>query len=300
MSELSPQLQAAARIFNDHLLQTLDRFPPQQQTLKQALSHALMGAGKRVRPLLTYASALALGDRSRVWLTPATAVELIHCYSLVHDDLPAMDNDQWRRGQPTTHIAFGEATAILAGDALQAMAFQVLSGETEQDITDQQRVAWVQMLAHAAGQQGMVDGQAIDTHASSKQPLADLAALEQMHRKKTGALIHAAVEMGGLCGGQQAYQLHRQALSDYAAALGLAFQVVDDVLDVTSDTATLGKDAGSDEAGNKITYVSSLGLSKAQDKAKSLHEQALTAISELPGDTRELRSIADFVVSRVR
>lgn len=300
MSDLSPQLQIAARIFNDHLHQTLDASPPLQPALKQALSHALMGAGKRVRPLLTYAAALALGDRSNVWLTPAAAVELIHCYSLVHDDLPAMDDDQWRRGQPTTHVAFGEATAILAGDALQAMAFQVLTNSDRQGITDQQRLAWVRILAHAAGQQGMVDGQAIDTHASSEHPLADLAALEQMHRKKTGALINAAVEMGGLCANPETFQTHRQALSDYAAALGLAFQVVDDVLDVTSDTATLGKDAGSDEAANKVTYVSSLGLSEAQDKAKALHRQALTAISALPGDSSELRSIADFVVSRVR
>lgn len=300
MNDLPDPLQSAARSFNEHLRMLLEKYPAEQPSLQRAIAHAVLGEGKRVRPLMTYAAARAVGDDSTTWLVPATAVEMIHAYSLVHDDLPAMDDDQWRRGQPTTHVVFGEAIAILAGDALQAMAFQVLTEPGLPGITDQQRVNWVGLLAMAAGQQGMVDGQAIDCHASSEQLLTDLSDLERMHQKKTGALIEAAVLMGGLCQYTSRSDPAMNQLRQYAQATGLAFQVVDDILDVTSDTATLGKDAGSDVAGNKLTYVSALGLSAARKKVEDLHRLAQDALADLPGDTTALHFIADFIISRVR
>ena len=211
------------------------------QRLHAAMRHAATGGGKRMRPLLVYATGQLLGANATLLDAPATAVELVHAYSLVHDDLPAMDDDALRRGRPTVHIAFDEATAILAGDALQTRAFEVLAAS---DAPAELRVAWLQTLAHASGAAGMCGGQALDIDATGQQQT--LAALETMHALKTGALIRAAVRMGALAGGADSATLAR--LDAFAAALGLAFQVRDDILDIEADSAQLGKTAGKDAA----------------------------------------------------
>ena len=258
--------------------------------LQTAMLYSLTNGGKRVRPLLVYAAAEAVGPAEHLdW--PAAAVEAIHAYSLVHDDLPAMDDDDLRRGKPTTHIAFNEATAILAGDGLQALAFELLATAP---LSDTIRAALVQVLARAAGARGMVLGQAIDLGAVNRQ--LSLAELEQMHRYKTGALIAAAVDMGAIVANASASQ--RQQLQDYAHAIGLAFQVQDDILDVVSDTTTLGKAQGADQALNKPTYVSLLGLEGAREKLSQLHQQALTALAGFGPGAQPLRELADYIVNR--
>lgn len=298
MSALPPALLPALQYFNQTLERTLRLRPPSHKRLREALAYALLAEGKRTRPLLAFAAARAMGHHGDNWLVPAQAVEMIHTYSLVHDDLPAMDDDQWRRGRATTHVAFDEATAILTGDALQSMAFQVLADADTGDTSNQQRLAWIRLLAAAAGQQGMVDGQAIDCEAQGQ--IDTLARLETMHRKKTGALIEAAVLMGAECGKYPPTDSEQAALARYADALGLAFQVMDDVLDVTADTATLGKDAGSDVAANKVTYVSLMGLPAARARLHELHSEAVDTLASLPGDVYALQAIADFIVSRAK
>lgn len=296
MSAMPPALLPAQQQFNAALETTLALRPPLHDRLYSALRYTLLAEGKRTRPLLAFAAARAMGHQGDDWLVPAQAVEMIHTYSLVHDDLPAMDDDQWRRGRATTHVAFDEAMAILVGDALQSMAFQVLvNPDTGRPA---QSLAWTRELAEAAGQQGMVDGQAIDCDAQGK--INTLNDLEMMHRKKTGALIRAAVLMGAGCSARPPTQSQQTALVIYADALGLAFQVMDDVLDVTADTATLGKDAGSDVAGNKVTYVSLMGLPTARSRLHELHAEALAALADLPGEVHALQAIADFIVSRAK
>jgi len=265
--------------------------------LYEAMRYSLFNGGKRVRPTLAYASALAVNDDALATHLPllnriACALESLHSYSLVHDDLPAMDDDDLRRGKPTCHIAFNEATAILAGDALQTFAFELLS-EAEAIDSDIQ-IALVRQLAGASGARGMVLGQAIDCEAVDK--LIGLAQLENMHRHKTGALIRASVSMGATALGATKTQL--KALDSYAAAVGLAFQVQDDILDVTADTETLGKQQGADIARNKPTYVSLLGLNGAREKAQELHQQALNAL-EIFGDTANyLRALSAYIIER--
>lgn len=298
MSALPPVLLPALQHFNQTLERTLSLRPPTHKRLRDALAYALLAEGKRTRPLLAFAAARAMGHQGDAWLVPAQAVELVHTYSLVHDDLPAMDDDQWRRGRATTHVAFDEATAILTGDALQSMAFQVLVDADAGQLSSQQRLTWIRQLATAAGQQGMVDGQAIDCEAQGQ--IDTLAKLETMHRKKTGALIEAAILMGAQCGEQPPTDREHAALAAYANALGLAFQVMDDVLDVTADTATLGKDAGSDVAANKVTYVSLMGLSSARKRMHELHAEAVATLAILPGEVYALQAIADFIVSRAK
>ena len=233
------------------------------QRLHAAMRHAALGGGKRIRPLLVYATGSIFGTEER-WLdAPATAVELIHAYSLVHDDLPAMDDDALRRGRPTVHVAFGEATAILAGDALQSLAFEILA---EAPVASELRVAWLRALSTAAGAAGMCGGQALDIEATGKmQALVDL---ECMHRLKTGALIRTSVRMGALGGSVDQGTL--QLLDTFADALGLAFQVRDDILDVESSSEQLGKTAGKDAAQAKCTYPALLGMDGAKAKLKEL------------------------------
>jgi farnesyl diphosphate synthase len=233
------------------------------QRLHAAMRHAALGGGKRIRPLLVYATGSIFGTEER-WLdAPATAVELIHAYSLVHDDLPAMDDDAMRRGRPTVHVTFGEATAILAGDALQALAFEILA---EAPVASELRVAWLRALSTAAGAAGMCGGQALDVEATGKmQALVDL---ECMHRLKTGALIRTSVRMGALGGSVDQGTL--QLLDTFADALGLAFQVRDDILDVESSSEQLGKTAGKDAAQAKCTYPALLGMDGAKAKLKEL------------------------------
>jgi geranylgeranyl pyrophosphate synthase len=262
--------------------------------LREAMEHAALGGGKRLRPVLVYGSALAVGGTLDAADAAASAVELIHNYSLVHDDLPAMDDDDLRRGRPTVHKAFDEATAILVGDALQSLAFRVLSEPST--IAPATQLRMVQILSEAAGELGMVGGQSLDFDAMGK--LLSLEALETMHKLKTGALIRASVALGGLShAGTTAVQL--QALENYALNVGLAFQVRDDILDVTSDTATLGKPQGSDRKSNKPTYVSLLGVDAAKDKATELAETAIATLADFPPEADHLRELASYIVSRL-
>ncbi|MFI2811427.1 MULTISPECIES: farnesyl diphosphate synthase [Microbulbifer] len=287
-------LQECAERVEAHLDTVLARPEPGAETLHEAMRYAALGPGKRLRPALVYASAAAIDSRAvrpELCDTAAAALECIHAYSLVHDDLPAMDDDDLRRGRPTCHIQFDEATAILAGDALQTRAFESLA---DCDAPAELRLQLLQELARASGAHGMVAGQAIDLAAVNRQP--GLAQLEHMHRLKTGALIRASARIGALIAGADQQRL--DAVTTYADAIGLAFQVQDDILDVTADTATLGKTQGADAARNKPTYVSLLGLEGARSKLAALHRQALENLAGLGGDCRLLEQLADFIVQR--
>ena len=266
-------------------------------TLNEAMRYAVLDGGKRLRPMLALAACEAVGGNPQAALRAACAVELIHAYSLVHDDMPCMDNDVLRRGKPTVHVKFGEAQALLAGDALQALAFELLTpAEGTVDAATQARLC--RMLAQAAGGQGMAGGQAIDL-ASVGLPLQS-GELHEMHRLKTGALLKASVMMGAACGQPGAPVTH--ALHDYGAAIGLAFQVVDDILDVTADSATLGKTAGKDAAQEKPTFVSLMGLDASRKYASQLRARALTSLDAVDGSGRQvtaaLRALADMLVNR--
>ncbi|WP_333984639.1 polyprenyl synthetase family protein [Ectopseudomonas khazarica] len=265
------------------------------ERLYQAMRYSVMNGGKRVRPLLVYAACEALqGDIERAD-GAACAVELIHAYSLVHDDLPAMDDDDLRRGQPTTHKAFDEATAILAGDGLQSLAFEVLADRRRNPQDPEVRLQMLSALGGAAGPAGMVGGQAIDLGSVGQK--LDREALETMHRHKTGALIEASVLLGALASGK-ADDLSLKALLQYARAIGLAFQVQDDILDVESDTATLGKTQGKDEAHDKPTYPALLGLDAAKDYALELRDQALHVLRAFGNSAEPLRELARYIVER--
>lgn len=262
--------------------------------LGEAMRYAVLDGGKRLRPLLVLGAAEAVGGHAEAALRAACAVELIHAYSLVHDDMPCMDNDVLRRGKPTVHVAFGEARALLAGDALQALAFELLAPEGA-GIPDRTQATLCRLLAAAAGQAGMAGGQAIDLAAVGKS-LTE-AELRHMHRLKTGALLQASVMMGAACG--DAGDAARRGLAEYGRALGLAFQVVDDILDVTADSATLGKTAGKDALQDKPTYVSLLGLDQARAHAGELLAQARAALATTGlADTRALLALAEMVVHR--
>jgi len=264
--------------------------------LGEAMRYAVLDGGKRLRPLLVLAAAEAVDGHREAALRSACGVELIHAYSLVHDDMPCMDNDVLRRGKPTVHVKFGEALALLAGDALQALAFEVIAPDPyESGISGDVQARLSRILARAAGHGGMAGGQAIDL-ASVGGSLSE-AQLRQMHRLKTGALLQASVVMGAACG--SAGSEPASAMDRYGAALGLAFQVVDDILDVTADSATLGKTAGKDAAHDKPTYVSLLGLDSSRAYAQALLDEALgaLAVSGL-ANTRALEALARMVVER--
>ncbi|WKV83572.1 (2E,6E)-farnesyl diphosphate synthase [Pseudomonas sp. B24_DOA] len=277
-------------------LETLFNAPlPELARLYEAMRYSVMNGGKRVRPLLAYAACEALDGQAEQASGAACAVELIHAYSLVHDDLPAMDDDDLRRGQPTTHKKFDEACAILAGDGLQSLAFSALLDPRLSDCSSEIRLQMVTALAHAAGPAGMVGGQAIDLGSVGVK--LDQTALEQMHRHKTGALIEVSVRLGALASGHaQPDQL--QALQTYAQAIGLAFQVQDDILDVESDTATLGKRQGADIARDKPTYPALLGLDAAKAYALELRDQALQALRPFDAAAEPLRELARYIVER--
>jgi farnesyl diphosphate synthase len=261
--------------------------------LGEAMRYGVLDGGKRLRPLLVLAACQEVGGSREAALRAAVSVELIHAYSLIHDDMPCMDNDVLRRGKPTVHVRYGEAQAMLAGDAMQALAFEVLTPEAGVDPALQARLC--ALLARSAGHAGIAGGQAIDL-ASIGMPL-DERALRDMHRRKTGALLQASVLMGAACG--RCEPRAWDALSDYGAALGLAFQVVDDILDVTQESHTLGKTAGKDLHANKPTYVSVLGLEAARRQAADLRDRAQDALrrSGLAG-TATLSQLADMVVER--
>ena len=263
--------------------------------LGEAMRHAVLGGGKRLRPYIVVNSAALFGVGEADAMPAACALEVLHCYSLVHDDLPAMDDDDLRRGQPTTHKAFDEACAILAGDALQALAFEALSQPSGNPADPTLRLEMFAQLARAAGAAGMVGGQAIDLESVGRR--LDQQALETMHRHKTGALIEASVRLGALASGK-ADALRLEALQTYARAIGLAFQVQDDILDVESDTTTLGKTQGKDQAHDKPTYPALLGLPAAKAYALELRDQAHAALAGFGEAAEPLRQLANFIVER--
>ncbi|ELV8626478.1 (2E,6E)-farnesyl diphosphate synthase [Vibrio cidicii] len=280
---------------NEQLNHWLDGLPHQNQALIQAMRYGLVLGGKRARPFLVYITGEMLGCTPQELDTPACAIECIHAYSLIHDDLPAMDDDELRRGQPTCHIKFDEATAILTGDALQTLAFSILAEGSLSAQGESQRVRMVQALAEASGAQGMCVGQALDLAAENR--LVSLEELEEIHRNKTGALMRCAVRLGALAAGEKGRDILPQ-LDQYAAAVGLAFQVQDDILDIISDTETLGKPQGSDQELNKSTYPALLGLDGAIEKAHTLLQEALQALDAIPYNTQLLEEFARYVVER--
>jgi farnesyl diphosphate synthase len=262
--------------------------------LGEAMRYAVLDGGKRLRPLLVLAAAQAVQGLPAAAMRAACAVELIHAYSLVHDDMPCMDNDVLRRGKPTVHIQFGQSSALLGGDALQALAFELLTAD-DSGVPDVMQAKLCRILARAAGGQGMAGGQAIDLASVGK--ALDEQTLRQMHALKTGALLEASVAMGVACA--QVPEATQQALMRYASALGVAFQVVDDVLDVVADEATLGKTPGKDAANDKPTFVSLMGLEPARQYANALLQQALKALDDSGlHDVRALSSLAHMVVAR--
>lgn len=264
--------------------------------LRQAMVYGVLGGGKRLRPVLAYASAEAMGGTPEAADIPACALEMIHAYSLIHDDLPAMDDDALRRGKPTCHKVYGEAMAILAGDALQSLAFELLAGSPELAVSHRTRLRMIGILSRAAGRHGMVGGQALDLAAVGT--AQEEATLSHIHGLKTGALIRASVLLGGLST-NLATNSRMAALERYARCVGLAFQVQDDILDVTGDTGTLGKERGRDNLLNKPTYVSLLGLEGAVDKARELSEEAVAALEPLGSRGAPLRQLAQYVIQRV-
>ncbi|MGR5212590.1 (2E,6E)-farnesyl diphosphate synthase [Vibrio rotiferianus] len=280
---------------NQQLNQWLEQMPHQQQPLIQAMKYGLLLGGKRVRPFLVYITGQMLGCQLQDLDTPASAIECIHAYSLIHDDLPAMDDDELRRGQPTCHIKFDEATAILTGDALQTLAFTIIAEGQLNPNAESQRIKMVQSLAQASGANGMCVGQALDLGAENRQ--VTLAELEEIHRNKTGALINCAVKLGALAAGGKGLEVLPH-LERYSQAVGLAFQVQDDILDIISDTETLGKPQGSDQELNKSTYPSLLGLEGAMEKAHTLLQEALQALEAIPYNTQLLEEFARYVIER--
>ncbi|MBC3810505.1 polyprenyl synthetase family protein [Undibacterium aquatile] len=293
---MSQQFRVWMQQKQDQCERALADFIPQASVvpghLHEAMRYAALDGGKRVRPLLVYAAGQLFDAPQEALDRAAAAVEMIHAYSLVHDDMPCMDDDALRRGKPTVHVKYDEATALLVGDALQAQAFLVLS---EGNASAETRLGLVRLLAHASGSVGMCGGQAIDL--ASVGLALTREQLEQMHRLKTGALLRASVLLGASCG-KTLNPEETVALNTYAAAIGLAFQVVDDVLDATADSATLGKTAGKDAADNKPTYVSLLGLPASQELAQQLCREAHGALDSFGEKAQLLRDLADLIVQR--
>lgn len=291
----SERLQVYQACVENALNRWLPSTDVQPQHLHEAIRYAVLGDGKRIRPVLVYATGETFGLELNTLDGPACAVEMIHAYSLIHDDLPAMDNDDLRRGRPTCHKAFDEATAILAGDALQALAFHVLAHDDAIKVDAGQRVRMIDILAQASGSRGMAGGQAIDLASVGKD--LNIAELENMHIHKTGALIRASVELGALAK-QEIDEPSFNSVSHYAKCIGLAFQIQDDILDIESDTETLGKPQGSDIERNKPTYPNLLGLSGAKQVAKQLLDEALDSLAVFDQQADPLRWIATYIVQR--
>lgn len=296
--DFDQQLQACVSKANEALRRFIVPLPFQNTPLVEAMSYGALLGGKRLRPFLVYATGTMFGVSQQTLDAPAAAVECIHAYSLIHDDLPAMDDDDLRRGLPTCHIKFGEASAILAGDALQTLAFSILVDAPMAEVAARDRLAMVSELAHASGVAGMCGGQALDLAAEGEQ--VSLTELEQIHRHKTGALIRAAVRMGALSAGDKGREA-LPLLDRYAECIGLAFQVQDDILDVVGDTATLGKRQGADQQLGKSTYPALLGLEQARTKARDLIDDARQALSLLAAqslDTTALEALANYIIQR--
>jgi farnesyl diphosphate synthase len=283
-------VQADTEAMLDSFLPPAGREPVK---LHQAMRYTTLGGGKRVRPLLVHAAGALFGADADALARAACAVEMIHVYSLVHDDMPCMDDDALRRGKPTVHVQYDEATALLVGDALQAQAFDTLASATT--VPPARLVRMLRLLAEAAGSSGMCGGQAIDLDSVGLS--LGLAQLERMHQLKTGAMLRVSVLLGALAG-RDLGPAELEALGAYARAIGLAFQVVDDVLDATADSATLGKTAGKDAAANKPTYVSILGLEESRALAEQLRQQAHGALAPFGEQALRLRELADLIVQR--
>ncbi len=280
---------------DEALLKHLPALDQTGTTLEAAMQYATLNGGKRVRPTLVYATGKAFGAEPATLDVPACAIEIMHAYSLVHDDLPSMDDDDLRRGNPTCHIKYGEATAILAGDALQALAFTTLAISLKDKLPADTIINMIDELGRASGIEGMAAGQAIDLQSVGK--TLNLEQLESMHRCKTGALIRASVILGATCG-NVTDQSVIDNLRTYGDAVGLSFQIVDDILDVVGDTEVLGKTQGADIALNKPTFPSILGLDGARQHAVEQHDRALAALDNYGEEFDELRELASYIVSR--
>ncbi|WP_205736181.1 polyprenyl synthetase family protein [Acidiferrobacter sp. SPIII_3] len=283
------QLKGYRARVEDVLARTLPSMETVPMDLHEAMRYATLGGGKRLRACLVYATGEALGATPEALDPPAAAVELIHAYSLVHDDLPCMDDDDMRRGRPSCHKAFGEATALLAGDALQTQAFAVLAAA--ETLSPHARMRMVEELARASGSLGMAGGQALDLKAG---PVATIEVLEERHGRKTGALMHAAVRLGALAATPEI----PSALDDYGRALGLAFQIADDLLDVEGVALVVGKTIGADAAAGKATFASVLGVKEARRRARDLYENGLASLRFLGDNGRLLATIAHYAVER--
>jgi len=280
---------------NNYLSKKLASLTLNDEKLLAAMRYGLLIGGKRMRPYLAYITGATLDATQDDIDGVAAAIECIHAYSLLHDDLPAMDDDDLRRGQPTCHKAFDEATAILAGDSLQTLAFDIIANHEFSEAVATKRINLLRLLVNAAGYQGMCGGQALDLAATDK--AISLAALENVHSLKTGALLEASVKMAAECS-HKATSYDKEQLAIYAKLVGLAYQVRDDIIDITSTKEELGKPTGSDLAANKSTYPALLGLQGAQEKAENLYQQALQALATLPYNTQSLSDFATFIVSR--
>ncbi len=295
MMTLNDALSSCQSRVNSFLSDYMKNLPEVSPVLREAMTYGVLLGGKRVRPFLVYTTAELLGGDLKVADAPAAAIECIHAYSLIHDDLPAMDNDELRRGHPTVHVKFGEAQAILAGDALQSQAFEILSHAKMPDELLRNQVEMLAVLSLGAGYQGMCGGQEIDLDSEGR--LISQEELEKLHRHKTGALIESAVLLGTLCVPDVSDKV-RHALVAYSRAIGLAFQVWDDVLDIISDTETLGKPQGSDIEEDKSTYPRLMGLDNAKKYASDLADKAVAALDDVPGDTDLLKQFARYIVER--
>ncbi len=276
----------------DHWLPPTSRLPSR---LHEAMRYSVFNGGKRMRPVLTYSSGRALGVDLDSLDGPACAVELIHAYSLVHDDLPAMDDDDLRRGKPTCHVAYDQATAILVGDGLQTLAFQLLACDPSISVPAESRVRMIEILTKASGSHGMVGGQAIDLDSIGEK--LDLASLENMHIHKTGALIRSSVGLA-TCVSTGLDTDHIKRLDHYAKCVGLSFQIQDDILDEESDTQTLGKTQGKDKDNNKPTYPGLLGMTQAKEKALDLHQEAMDSLSVFDSNADMLRALSLYIIQR--
>ncbi len=268
---------------------------PPEHKLAAAIRYSVIGGGKRIRPAMVYAAGEAMGVSTDLLDIPACAVEMIHAYSLIHDDLPAMDDDDLRRGRATCHKAFDEATAILAGDALQALAYEILAKDDHKELTPEHRIEMLSLLTEASGAHGMAGGQAVDLASVGKQ--LTLEQLEHMHQLKTGALIRASILLGGMCK-QDITQDELDMLSNYALCIGLSFQIQDDILDVIGDTETLGKPQGSDEEQKKPTFPAIIGLETSKQLALQQHDLALKTLEHLDEKADSLRQLSAYIVER--
>lgn len=292
LADIQAETKAAIDVY---LARQIARLPDHATELKDAMQYALLVGGKRMRPLLHQITAETLGVDAQVSIAVAAAIECIHAYSLVHDDLPAMDDDDLRRGQPTCHIKYSEATAILAGDALQTLAFEIIANASSQQLDSDTKLKLIACIAKASGYCGMCGGQAIDLASTNQQ--VSLGRMTQLHQLKTGALLTACVETATIV----SPSISSQAVSDlltYAHSIGLAFQVQDDILDVTASSETLGKPSGSDQKANKSTYPALLGLEGAREQLHKYHAEALQALDSLPYNTKLLRQFADLMLNR--